>query len=130
MAFVGLVGLYACSVRRLRTEKRKAANFWGCFALAVACITLLLCFRGLSCVVAWFVEVALLLLFVGFYWVVGCGFLSLRMIATKRKGKPLGLVLSSFVGCCYSFAICLELPLLPLLLTLRKSSLRHKLDAR
>ena len=43
VAFVGLVGLYACSVRRLRSEKRKPANFLDCFALAVACC-------GLSCV--------------------------------------------------------------------------------
>ena len=39
MAFVGLVGLYACIVRRLRNEKRKPANS---LALAVA-------LRGLSC---------------------------------------------------------------------------------
>ena len=61
------------------------------FAIVVA-------FCGLSCVVAW---IASLLLFVGFSWVV-CwvvvgGSFSLRMIATKRKGKPLGLVLSSWV---------------------------------
>ena len=49
------------------------------------------------------VVVALLLCFAcaGCDWVVGCvvggGFLSLRMIAIKRKGKPLGLVLSSGV---------------------------------
>ena len=47
VAFVGLVGLYACRVKRLRTEKRNAANFWGCFALAVACIALLLLSLGL-----------------------------------------------------------------------------------
>ena len=44
--------------------------------------------------------VALLLFFVCFGWVVGCvvgGSFSLRMIATKRKGKLLGLVLSSWV---------------------------------
>ena len=93
---MGLVGLYACIVRRLRTEERNAPiflallarlAFLGCFALAVA-------FRGLSCVVAW---VASLLLFVGFSWVVGVSF-SLRMIATKRKGAPCWRVLSSFVG--------------------------------
>ena len=57
--------------------------------------------------VAWFVVVALLLFFVCFSWVVGCGSFSLRMIATKRKGKPLGLVLSSWVVgllfVCYMF---------------------------
>ena len=54
-----------------------------CFALAVACIV-----------------VASLLFFVCFFgvvgWVVG-GFLSLRMIATKRKGAPFWRVLSSWV---------------------------------
>ena len=37
---MGLAGLYACNVRRLRTEKRKPANF---LALAAA-------YCGLSCV--------------------------------------------------------------------------------
>ena len=32
MAFVALVGLYACGVRRLRTEKRNAAYFLGLLA--------------------------------------------------------------------------------------------------
>ena len=40
MAFVGLVGLYACIVRRLEVRKRKPANF---LALVFACC-------GLSCV--------------------------------------------------------------------------------
>ena len=86
---MGLVGLYACNVRRLEVRKRKPANFLGFApvflwdaALAFACI----------------VFVASLLLFVCFACVacVGCGFLSLRMIATKRKGAPL-LVLPLFV---------------------------------
>ena len=50
------------------------------------------------------VVVASLLFFVCFAWVVGCVVVgvsfSLRMIATKRKGKPLGLVLSSWVVSC------------------------------
>ena len=92
MAFVGLVGLYACNVRRLGSEKRNAANFLGCFALAVACITLLLCFRGLSC--CCFAPVLCLLL-----W--GCGlccWLSFPLVGmTKRKGKRFACPL--FVGC-------------------------------
>ena len=31
VAFVGLVGLYACNVRRIRIEKRNAAHFIGLF---------------------------------------------------------------------------------------------------
>ena len=54
-------------------------------ALASGCIALLLRFVCFACIA----FVALLLLFVGFVWVVGVSF-SLRMIATKRKGKPLG----------------------------------------
>ena len=50
MAFVGLVGLYACSVRRLRTEKRIAAIFVGFApAMFVGCFALAVAFRGLSC---------------------------------------------------------------------------------
>ena len=44
MAFVALVGLYACNVRRLRNEERKPANF---LALAVAfCVCRLGCCFG------------------------------------------------------------------------------------
>ena len=67
MAFARLVGLYACRVKRLRTEKRKPAYFIGFIGLIASALAFALC--GLSCVVAW---VALLLLFVGFSWVVGC----------------------------------------------------------
>ena len=56
---MGLVGLYACNVRRLGSKKRIAANFLGCFALSASCI-----------VVASLVLIASLLLFVGFVWVV------------------------------------------------------------
>ena len=73
MAFVGLVGLYACNVRRLKSEKRKTRKFIGllrsCSCFVVACLVFV------AWVVAW---VALLLLFVGFSWVVGS--FSLRMI--------------------------------------------------
>ena len=48
VAFVWLVGLYACSVRRLRTEKRNPAILLALSAL-LACIALVVAFRGLSC---------------------------------------------------------------------------------
>ena len=67
------MGLYACSVRRLKSEKRKSRNF-SASASALA-VTLF--------VVDSLVLFALILLFVG--CVVGGSF-SLRMIATKRKG--------------------------------------------
>ena len=63
----------------------------------------MVCLVFVAWVIASLVVVALLLFFVGFYWVVG-GFLSLRMIATKRKGAPCWRVLSLFVGC--GFVIC------------------------
>ena len=59
MAFVGLVGLYACNVRRLRAEKRKPANFLDCFApmfsalafasIVIACLVVLYCFAPVLC---------------------------------------------------------------------------------
>ena len=97
-AFVGLVGLYACSVRRLEVRKRNAAHFLGLFQLLQLLIVVCLV------VVAW---VALLLLFVGFSWVVGCSF-SLRMVATKRKGAPCWRVLSLFVGCVLWLSYCIR----------------------
>ena len=66
-----------------------APIFVDCFALAVACIVFVVSLA----------LIALFLLFVGFSWVVG-GFLSLRMIATKKKGQAVGLVLSSWVVAC------------------------------
>ena len=60
-------------------------------------------FSALAFVVASLVLIVSLLFFVG--CVVG-GFLSLRMIATKRKGEPLGLVLSLFVGCGLVLCVC------------------------
>ena len=105
VAFVGLVGLYACSVRRLRTEKRKPANLLNRFAPMFSALAVA------SCVV-----VALLLFFVCFDWVVGCGSFSLRMIATKRKGAPL-LVLPLFVrglwACVMRLLIVRGLPAIP-----------------
>ena len=89
---MGLVGLYACNVRRLRTEKRKTIYF---SALAVACIALVV----VCLVIASLVLFALLLCFVWFACL-GCvvgGFLSLRMLATKRKGALCWCVLSSWV---------------------------------
>lgn len=86
---MGFVGLYACSVRRLKSEKRKPANFLGIASL------LLLLF--VVCLV-----VALLLLFVCFACV-GCvvgGFFPYR---TKRKKSA--FVLRSFftwLWCLYS----------------------------
>ena len=66
-----------------------------------ACFAPVLCWLGLC-------GFASLVLVVCFVWVVGCvvgGFLSLRMIATKRKGKLSGLVLS-FVGCELVISLC------------------------
>ena len=78
VAFVGLVGLYACNVRRLEVRKRNPAIFWGVASLLQLLIVVCLVF--VAWVVAW---VASLLLFVGFSWVV-CwvvgGFLSLRTV--------------------------------------------------
>ena len=174
---MGFVGLYACRVKRLRTEKRNAAIFVG-FAPMFSALAFAYC--GLSCccfapVVCWFR--------------LGCGlccwwFFFPSDDMTKRKGA-ISCVLSLFVGCCYSFAncsraschtfsassgfspqlfqcwrlapkyrqsialsfaaslavslfvrailgagfICSGLPLLHLLLTLRKSTQRRRLDA-
>ena len=68
VGFVGLVGLYACRVKRLRSEKRNAANFLGCFALAVALLWLVLCLSlglllGLLCSCCLWVSFGLLALF-------------------------------------------------------------------
>ena len=103
MAFVALVGLYACIVRRLRTEKRNAAHFLGLLQLLRLLLLFVLCFvlwllLGLLCSCCLWVSLGL--------WVVllVLALFSLRMIATKKKGQAVALVLSSFVGCCYSFA--------------------------
>ena len=70
MAFVGLVGLYACRVKRLRTEKRNAAYFLGflgfigllryccCFSWFVLCFVLCL-LLGLLCSCCLFVSLGL-----------------------------------------------------------------------
>ena len=74
---MGLVGLYACSVRRLEVRKRKPAHFLGFLGF----IGLLQLLHLL--IVVCLVFVASLLVFVGFSWVVGCvvgGSFSLRTI--------------------------------------------------
>ena len=94
MAFVGLVGLYACNVRRLRTEKRNAAHFLGllrsigligfCSCLYCCCFAPVLCLLWLCC-----------------WWL---SFPSDGM--TKRKGAP-PLVLPLFVrGLCLILSYC------------------------
>ena len=89
---MGLVGLYACRVKRLRNEERNAAHFLG-FIGFLGLLQLLYLL-----IVVCLVVIASLRLFVCFVCVVG-GFLSLRMIATKRKGAPCWCSLSLFVGC-------------------------------
>ena len=121
MAFVGLVGLYACNVRRLEVRKRKTRKFIGFIGFLVFIGSL----RSCGCF-AWFVLLSLRscsLLVVGVLLVVLFPFGRYD----KKKGQAVALVLSSWV---VAGSICLALPLLPLLLTLRKSSQRHKLDAR
>ena len=61
VAFVGLVGLYACSVRRLRTEKRKAAHFLGFIcSLRLFCSCSLLASLSLLCL-SWLCWLCVLL---------------------------------------------------------------------
>ena len=98
VAFVGLVGLYACRVKRLRSEKRIAAHFLGLLrssSFLYCCFACLGCFAPVVCAgcVGWFLCC---------WWF---SFPSDGM--TKRKGKPLGLVLSSFVGCVLFYPIAL-----------------------
>ena len=84
---MGLVGLYACKVKRLRSEKRIAANFFSsciwlyCFAPAL-CVLRLYCFCCFAPVVCGFL--------------LGCCFFFPLDGMTKRKGKR-WLVLSSWV---------------------------------
>ena len=85
VVFVGLVGLYACIVRRLRTEKRKPAYFigllrpafswlyWLSWTASLLLLLVVVCLVVVACI-------ALHLLLLGFSWVVGCGSLSLRTI--------------------------------------------------
>ena len=79
MAFVGLVGLYACNVRRLRTEKRNAANFLDCFALAFSWIASLLLLLFVVCLVVASLLFFVLVVFSLLGWVVGGSF-SLRTV--------------------------------------------------
>ena len=64
VAFVALVGLYACSVRRLESEKRHAAYFLGfigllrscgCFAWFVLLLLRSCCLCALLVLVVWVV---------------------------------------------------------------------------
>ena len=89
VGFVGLVRLYACKVKRLRSEKRKPANLLDCFAPVF-------CWLALIALLALFASLVLVVWFACLGCVVG-GFLSLWMIATKRKGKRFACPL--FVGC-------------------------------
>ena len=66
-------------------------------SLASGCIALLLRFVCFACIA----FVALLLLFVVVVWVVVGGSFSLRMIATKRKGKRFACPLFVVVGLLY-----------------------------
>ena len=123
VAFAWLVGLYACKVKRLRTEKRKRPYFCGlrsyvfiscgCFGCCLSCGY---CFAPVVC---------------GF--LLGCGLCCWCFFfplddCDKKKGR--NFLRPLFVGCCHSFAICLALPLVHPLLTLRKSTQRHKLGMR
>ena len=91
---MGLVGLYACIVRRLRTEKRNSAYFLG-FIGFLGLLRLL----WLLCVVC--LVIASLLFFVGCGCVVGGSF-SLRMIATKERERRVGAPsLCSCVVCLF-----------------------------
>ena len=94
VAFVGLVGLYACRVKRLKSEKRNAANvFSSCswlyrFAPAL-CVLRLYCFCCFAPVVCGFL--------------LGCCFFFPSDDCDKKKGQALacpifvgrGLVISS-----------------------------------
>ena len=101
VAFVGLVGLYACSVRRLEVRKRKAAHFLGfigslrLFRLFGSCS--LLASLSLLCL-SWLCWLCWLCCWRLFFPSDDCD---------KKKGQAVGLVLSSWVvGLCYAFANC------------------------
>ena len=102
MAFVGFVGLYACNVRRIESEKRKPANF---LALAVAfCVCRLGCcgcFAPVVCVLrlCWLCFLCWVVLLVAFF---PFGRYD------KKKGHTV-LALPLFVRglwACYSLANC------------------------
>ena len=85
-------------------ESEMPPIFLDCFALVFSALAVA------SIVIAW--VIALLLLFVVFGFLCGCVVgvsFSLRVIATKKKGRAFRLVLSLFVGCgllfvCYMFS--------------------------
>ena len=84
------------------------------------------------------VVASLLLFVVVVFSLLGCvvgGFLSLRMVATKRKGAPCWCVLSLFVCCVMRLLIVRGLPAIPFQLlrgSVRNCSnvggLRHKIS--
>ena len=96
--FARLVGLYACNVRRLRTEKRNAAHFLGllrsCYCFSWFVLWLLLC----SCCLCWLCALLGL-------WVVLVAVLFPFGRYDKKKGRTV-LVRPLFVRglwACYMF---------------------------
>ena len=100
VAFAWLVGLYACNVRRLRTERRNAAHFLG-----------LLRFSSCGCLL-WFVllllrSFSLCASLVLVVWVVLLVVFFPFGRYDKKKGQAVALVLSLFVGCVLFYPIAL-----------------------
>ena len=103
VAFVALVGLYACRVKRLEVRKRKTCKFIG-FIGFIGFLGFIGLLRSCGCF-AWFVLLLLR----------SCSLLVVVVLLValfpfgrydKKKGQAVALVLSSFVFCCYSFANC------------------------
>ena len=91
VAFVGLVGLYACNVRRLRSEKRNRRYFCGLRSYFLGLLRSCCCF-------SWFVL--WLLCSCSLCWLCGlcCWWFFFPLDdMTKRKGKLLACPI--FVGC-------------------------------
>lgn len=102
VAFVGLVGLYACNVRRLKVRKRNAANFVGFAPIFLGCFAPAVALCGLSCGCCLY---CFALVVCGF--LLGCGWFSFPSDdVTKGKGAPCWRVLSSCVVCCVSLVPC------------------------
>ena len=103
VAFVGLVGLYACNVRRLRTEKRKPRKFIGLLRSYVFSSCVCCCFACLDCFAPG--------LCAGCVFFVGlcCWCLSFPSDdCDKKKGRAFrsSSLCSWVVVCCYSLANC------------------------
>ena len=98
-AFVGLVGLYACAVRRLRTEKRNAAHFLGFIGL-IASLRSCCCFL---CFVLLLLRSCCLWVSLGL-WVVLLAFFPFGRY-DKKKGQAVACPL--FVGCVLFYPIAL-----------------------